>query len=59
MKESQRFDTAEALDDRDSDDPDFEVDDYFSCTNTDFGGRDPSMDDSPPKRGVEERGLRY
>jgi hypothetical protein len=33
----------EPLDDRDSPE-DFEVDSYFSCTNTDFGGTDPAMD---------------
>jgi hypothetical protein len=59
MKETKRFETTEALDDRDSDDPDFEVDDYFSCTNTDFGGRDPSTSAEETQRGVQERGLRY
>jgi hypothetical protein len=29
------------LDNRDSDE-NFEVDSYFSCTNTDFGGTDPA-----------------
>jgi hypothetical protein len=59
MKETMRFVDGEALDDRDSDDPDFEVDEYFSCTNTDFGGDDPSEVAEETRRGVQERGLRY
>lgn len=33
------------LDDRDEVEPDFEVDPYLSCSNTDFGGRDPAEDE--------------
>ena len=32
----------ESLDDRTNDEADFEVDEYFSSTNTNFGGSDPA-----------------
>jgi len=37
----------EPLDDRDSDDPEFELIPEFS-SNTDFGGEDPAIADSDP-----------
>lgn len=36
------------MDDRDEDNPDFEVDPEFSCTNTDFGGVDPAEEGPGP-----------
>jgi len=33
----------EPLDDRDSDQPEFEVDSEFSSTNTNYGGEDPAQ----------------
>lgn len=33
---------ASPLDDRDDEEPEYEVDPAFSCTNTDFGGKDPA-----------------
>lgn len=53
MKEA-TFDVAAAqIDDRDSDDPEFEVDEELSSTNTDFGGRDPAEDPvAEPVQGV-------
>lgn len=33
----------EALDQRDSENPDFQVDELLSCSNTDFGGKDPAL----------------
>lgn len=35
----------EPLDDRDEEDPEYEIDPEFSCTNTDFGGDDPAKED--------------
>lgn len=33
----------EPLDDRDSEEPDFRVEEELSCSNTDFGGKDPAL----------------
>lgn len=36
--------TAAVMDDRDEEEPEFEVDSRLSSTNTDFGGADPAVD---------------
>jgi len=33
----------ETLDDRDEAEPEFRVDEGLSCSNTDFGGKDPAL----------------
>lgn len=35
---------ASPLDDRDEEEPEYEVDPRLSCCNTDFGGKDPAID---------------
>jgi hypothetical protein len=40
------------LDNRDSEDPEFEVNTKLSCSNTNFGGKDPA-DEPEPNKEVE------
>lgn len=43
--ENRNLTVASPIDDRDEEDPTFPVRDEYSCTNTDFGGEDPAIDE--------------
>lgn len=42
MTDGKFYPTGAAIDDRDEEDPEWTVDEEFSCTNTGYGGRDPA-----------------
>jgi hypothetical protein len=48
---------ASPLDDRDSEEPEYEVDPAFSCTNTNFGGEDPAK--TAPKSEVPSEAATF